>query len=199
MPEVTSIIFDNCLNSQNQDYFPSRIVLQKEIIDEMIVRLFESSSENLIGLVPVGQQVPNDIITPTKSRTNLSTFLRNADLEQPIAHSLCFYQADQSLQVSEFTSKTIVAFLSSPVQEFEETFTNLYTIAARGINVKIICFGDSIDFANFIMNELKFENFQCLVVGPEEDFNSVVGNFLANSYSIEDPELEEAIRRSLQY
>ena len=189
MPEITTVIFDNALNSQNQDYFPSRIVLQKEVIEEMITRLLEANIENLIGLIPLGQKVPNDILTPTKSRPHISTFLHKTDLANILSHSLCFYQADQSLQV---------AFLSSPVEHFDEAFANLYNIVSKGVNVRIICFGDAIEFGYFLENELRFENFKCLIVESEQNFNEVVGNFLTSSYEIDDPELEEAIRRSLQ-
>lgn len=198
MPEITTVVFDNALNSQNQDYFPSRFVLQKEIIDGMITQILENNIENLIGLIPLSQDVKNNILTPTKTRSLLSTFLHETDLVSVPDHVSSLFQADQSLNVGEYSSKTLICFLSSPVERFDETFVSIYGMVAKSISVRVVCFGDAVEFGNFIKKELNYDNFECLVIDKDQDFSETVGNFLLNSYEIDDPELKEAIKRSLQ-
>jgi 26S proteasome regulatory subunit N10 len=198
MPEITTIIFDNALNSQNQDYLPSRIILQKEVIDSVITRVLESDPESLVGLIPLCQIENNDILTPTKSRPHLSTFLHEKDLHHNIQHVLSLYHADQSLYVSDLSNKTLILFLCTPVKEFEEVFSDIYNIASKGVVVKVVCFGDAMDMGVFMKDQIDIANFTCCVVDTSEDFVTKVQGFLgADLYNV-DPELEEAIRRSMR-
>lgn len=198
MPEITVIMFDNALSSQNQDYLPSRIVLQKEIIDSIITRSLEADAESLVGLIPFAQKSNNNILTPTKTRPYLTTFLHKIDLHPKINYYSSLYQADLSLHVTELSSKNLVIFFSSPLQNEEEILSNLYTIASKGIIIKVVCFGDAIDLGNMLKKEIDFENFGCLCLDTDDNFNENVLSFLGGSMNVSDPELEEAIRRSLQ-
>lgn len=198
MPGVTVVFFDNALNSQNQDYLPSRIILQKEIIDTVITRILESDIESLIGLIPLGQRMSNDILTPTKTRPYLSTFLHQTSLCPPTSRFTCLFQADQSLHVSDLSTKGLIAFFCSPIDDVEELLSGLYTIASKGITIKAVCFGDAIDLGGMLQKEIDLPNFECLILDSDADFNDKVLNFLGGSMPENDPELEEAIIRSLQ-
>lgn len=199
MPEVATIIFDNSLASQNQDYLPSRYVLQKEVIDSLITRILENDSQSLIGLIPLSQKDRNDLITPTNSRKHLTTFLLQRDLFHGTNRKLSLFQADHSLRLSEYSEKTLYFFMSTEIENSDQFLIDLYEMAARGIIIKLVCFGETIDFGKVIIDQnAGFENLSVLVIGPEEDFNSRVNNFLiSGNQKYIDPDLEEAIRRSL--
>lgn len=199
MPEVVVVLFDNALSSQNQDYLPGRFILQKEIIDTVITNSFETDRESLVGLVPIAQKHKNDILTPTKHRPYLTKFLYKAELCGTSNYFLDLFQADQSLHVSELSTKKLFAFFSSPVQSVEELLSSLYMIASKGIIIKVICFGECVALGEMLAKEIDLENFECLILRDDNDFNNRVLQFFeARASSGHDPELEEAIRRSLQ-
>lgn len=199
MPEVVTIIFDNSLASQNQDYLPSRYVLQKEVIDSLITRIFENDSQSLIGLIPLSQKDRNDIITPTNSRKHLTTFLLQRDLFHGTNRRLCLFQADHSLKLSEFSEKTLYFFMGTEIENSDQFLIDLYEMAARGSIIKLICFGETKDFGKLIADQnAGFENLSVLIVNPDDDFNFKVNSFLiSGNQKYIDPDIEEAIRRSL--
>lgn len=198
MPEVAAVIFDNALNSQNQDYLPNRYILQKEVIDKLITKILESDEESLIGLIPIAQRENNDILTPSRVRQHLTTFIHQQDLCGRPNHLLALFQADHSLYISELSDKSLFVFLSSPIERSDELFANLLSVASKGVIIKAVCFADAIEFGNCLRGESSFDNLKVLIVGPEEDLNSKAFDFFSGgSAKYADPDLEEAIRRSL--
>lgn len=199
MPHVATVIFDNALNSQNQDYLPSRYVLQKEVIDVLITNTLESDAQSLIGLIPIAQMDNNDILTPTLVRPHLSTFLHQRDLYHTSNHNLALYQAEQSLEGSEFSEKIIFILLGSPIPDSDQFMVNIYSLATKRLTVRVVCFADSCEFGAYLSQGSSFDNLEVLIVHPEEDFNSKVLNFFAGAtgYQFVDQDLEEAIKRSM--
>lgn len=199
MPSISVLIFDNGLSSQNQDYIPSRYVLQKEVIDKLITDTLESDIQSLIGLIPIAQKDNNDILTPTSVRPHLSTFLHQRDLYHTSCHNLALYQAEKSVENSEFSEKNIFIFLGSPIIDSDEFMVNIYALAVKRMNIRVICFGDAYEFGTYLAEGSGFENLKILQLQPNDDFNSMaVGFFLgASSSHVVDPDLEEAIRRSM--
>lgn len=199
MARISTIIFDNGLNSQNQDYLPNRFILQKEIIEQLVTNLLEADTESLVGLIPLAQKSPNDILTPTRVRQSLSSFAYQQDLHIGVDHILALFQSDRSLHMSHYTDKTLYIFMSTPIKDSDDFFINLLSMATKGIKIKAICFGDAIEFGECLKKETAFDEYlQTLIVAPEEDFNNKVNEFLTNgSTELMDPDIEEAIRRSM--
>lgn len=199
MPHIVSVVFDNALSSQNQDYLPSRYVLQKEVIDSIITNTLESDPQSLVGLIPIAQKDNNDVLTPTLTRPYLSTFLHQRDLYGVPNHNLALYQAKQSLNVKDFTEKMVFMILGSPIPDSEQFLVNIYELAGERLKVRVVCFGDAYEFGTYLAAGSSFENLQVLQIGPEDDFNSKVGAFFAGAYDNQyvDQDLEEAIRRSM--
>lgn len=198
MPEVAVVFLDNALNSQNQDYLPSRFILQKEIIDTIITAILERDPESLIGLIPLAQNGQNDILTPTKNRPYLSTYLHKSDLQDSLNHTLSLYLAKQSFSTTELSTKTLVIFLCTPVENVEELMAELFDFANKDITIKLVCFGDCVELGYLLQQEIDTSNFSCLVLDSDNMFNDKVLSFLGSAEIEQDPELEEAIRRSLQ-
>lgn len=191
-------MLDNAFNSQNQDYLPSRFMLQKEISDVVITRTLEADAESLIGLIPFAQDSGCNILTPTKTRPFLSTFLHKSDLAANVNYYSALYKADLSLHVTDLSTKNLVIFFSSPVSNEDEILSSLYTIASKGIIVKVVCFGDALGLGSVLKKAIEFNNFSCLSLSSDVNFNDNVLSFLGTSMNIYDPDLEEAIKRSLQ-
>jgi 26S proteasome regulatory subunit N10 len=199
MPHTSVVIYDNALSSQNQDYFPSRYVLQKEVIERLITHTLEGNAQSLIGLIPIAQKDNNDILTPTLVRPHLSTFLHRKDLYSECKHNLALYQAEMSLETSEFTEKNILMILGSPISESDQFMMNIYALAAKNINIRVVCFGDACEFGEYLAQGSNFDNLKVLNVYPEDDFNHKVFEMFSNVSGSQyvDKDLEEAIRRSM--
>lgn len=199
MPQTVSVVFDNCMSSQNQDYLPSRYVLQKEVIDVLITNTLENDPQSVLGLIPIAQKDNNDILTPTQTRPYLSTFLHKRDLYTRGNHKLALYQARQSLRAKEGGERVLFIILASPIPDSEEFLVNIYDLAGEGYKIRVVCFGDAYEFGEYLKMGSDFSNLSVLQVTPEEDFNVKVGDFFGNAYENQyvDQDLEEAIRRSM--
>lgn len=197
MPCVSVFVLDNGLSSQNQDYLPNRFVAQKEAVREMVSKILGNDPESLVGIIPLSRKEKNYILTPTKSRKYLNNYLHSIVLLKDQDYYPSFFQAERSLSISQFSTLNLYVFLSSPVECVEEVLGSLYSIAAKGINIRVICFGDCIEIADILEKGILFTNFKCRVIRPEEDFNSASVSFFNSDNSAEDAYMEECLRRSL--
>jgi len=198
MAEIYSIIFDNGFSAQNQDYMPGRIILQLEIMDVLITKILENDPMSQVGLIPLAQKEKNYILTPTNSRPRLSSFLHGIDLCKKLDHTLAILHGTQSVQSSELSSKTLAMMFCSPIENFDDIFTRIYTLAGTGINIRAVCFGDAVEMGNFLQSEIQLDNFKCIVLENDQDFDENVLGFLDDGMGTTDPALAEAIKRSLE-
>lgn len=200
MPSISTVIFDNSLSSQNQDYLPSRYILQKEVIDKLITQTLENDPESLIGLIPIAQQSKNDILTPTRVKPHLTTFLYKRDLFYEPSIDLALFQAEKSLHICEFSEKVVYMFLSTKIEGgIDASLEIIYNLASRGVKLYIVLFADGLEFARYLSNEVDFPNINVLLVDTDEGFNEKVESFFANAGSngYTDFELEMALKRSM--
>jgi 26S proteasome regulatory subunit N10 len=201
MPDVTIALFDNSLYAQNQDYLPSRFILQKETVETIISRKLEENRENLVGIIPLAQPKLNEILTPTKQRTHLNNFLNNLELSSRTDLIKSLVQAAHSFNQREIPDKILLVFLGSKLEDAlrSEFFAKVYELLTYGITVKIVFFGESSYSCDLFRQQIEFTNFGCIRVGPNEDFCSLALSLLNGEEGIEnDPELAEAIRLSLE-
>ncbi|KAI5150239.1 26S proteasome regulatory subunit N10 [Enteropsectra breve] len=198
MGDISVIVYDNALSSQNQDYFPSRYLIQHEVIDVLITNILESNLENKIGLIPLAQSEQNEILTPTKTRAHLSSFLLSGDMHAETNHKIALFQAEQSLHVDSNPNKQLTVFFSSKMENMDEVMAQLYSISCRVNSIKVVCFGDAYEFGCALQEQLDNPCLQCISIAKDVDFNAKALEFLGSSFGDADPELEEAIRRSLQ-
>lgn len=199
MPEITVIIYDNGLASQNQDYLPSRSLLQKEFIQSLISRKFENDSENLIGIIPLNQPQYNNIITPTKQKDYLYTFLNSITLGEEVDYIKSLNQALHSFKQRDITTKHLILFLGSEIDEGseDELFAKVFEILTSGISLTLVFFGENMKYYEIFVNEIECPNFKCIKVNPNDDVNDIYSQINGDFYEEEDPQLAEAIRQSL--
>ena len=197
MPEIIGIVLDNGLQSQNQDYLPSRLTIQREVILNIIQKVFDEQNGNLLGIFPTCQEIKNRIITPTTDKQFLMDFTFEVDLNKNLDYSLALFQAEQALQLSELSSKKLLVFMSSPVTEFGKVLEELGNIAVKGITVKLVFMGDALEFGLLATSELDFPNVSTLVLQPGSFVEDQLSEFLADGEEIEDFELQEALQKSM--
>lgn len=198
MPSLSVILIDNSPAAQGQDHLPGRLLLQKEAIDGIITQAFETDREALVGIIPIAQQRRNDIITPTKHRAHLSRFLDQCDVQATPNFLQAAFQAGQALSAKQIESRTLFVFLCAPFEAPDEVIASLYEIAGRGASVRVVCFGDAVELGNILSRQINFGNFSCCVIGGKDNFASRVPRFLGSSLEAYDPELQEALRLSMQ-
>ncbi|KAG5860205.1 hypothetical protein KMI_02g02960 [Encephalitozoon hellem] len=201
MPETIVVLFDNGMASQNQDYLPSRFMVQKETVESLISRKFEDNQENTVGIIPLVQAQSNDIVTPTKQRSYIKTFLNEIKLERNGDIMRCLSQSLYIFNQKDSPGCMLVIFLGSEPQETEkdELFARIYQLLTFGIMIKMVFFGEAMEMAE-AYKKIDFTNFSCIVVSPNEEFIDRVLPFVTGGELLEedDPELAEAIRLSLE-
>ncbi|KAF9764819.1 26S proteasome non-ATPase regulatory subunit 4 [Nosema granulosis] len=199
MPEITVVIYDNGLASQNQDYLPSRSLLQKEFIQSLISRKFEADSENLLGIIPLNQPQFNNIITPTKQKDYLYTFLNSITLGEDVDYIKSLNQALHSFKQREISTKHLILFLGSEIDEKSEDdlFAKVFEVLTCGISLTLVFFGENMKYYETFINEIEYPNFKCIKVDPNDDVNEIYSLINGEFFEEEDPELAEAIRQSL--
>lgn len=201
MPSISTVIFDNSLSAQNQDYLPNRFVLQKEIIDNLITQTLENDSESLIGLIPLAQKSQNDMLTPTRVKPHLMTFLYRRDLFYEPNCFFALFQAEKSLQICELSEKIVYMFLSIHIEDFDELLTTIYNLASEGVRFYIVCFADALSFGYHLaeQTEAGFPNVSVLSIDNDEGFNRKVERFFANARNNNymDFDMEMAMKRSM--
>ncbi|WUR04189.1 proteasome subunit RPN10 (RPN10) [Vairimorpha necatrix] len=198
MPSITIVIYDNGLSSQNQDYLPSRSILQKEFIQSLINKKFDLDSESMVGIIPVCQEQYNDLITPTKQRDYLYTFLnkcglyKNPDYVRPLSQSI------NAFKQREINNKNLIFFIGTKIEQSKEDqmYGKIFELLTCGINVTVVCFGEGLCYFESMSNEIDCFNFKVVRVSPQDDYNNIYGLINENEEE-EDPELAEAIRQSL--
>ena len=168
------------------------------MIDALIIRILENDSQSQVGLIPLAQKNKNDLITPTNSREHLASYLMNKDMHFAVNTELCMFQADLSLQNTELSERTIYLLLGSPLKNSDQLLADIYGLAARGIVIKLVCFAETIEFGKLVKEGDVFENIHVLIIGIDDDFNEEAKNFFVSGNSnYLDPDIEEAIKRSL--
>lgn len=201
MPETIVVLFDNGMSSQNQDYLPSRFMVQREAVESLMARKFEDNQENTLGIVPLVQIRSNDIITPTKERSYIKTFLNGIRLSRDADVMRCLSQSLHIFNQRDSPGCMLAAFFGSEIPESEkdELFARIYELLTFGITIKMVFFGEAIDMTE-TFRKIDFTNFSCIEVGPREEFADKVLSFINGGDALEeeDPELAEAIRLSLE-
>ncbi|KAI4290901.1 26S proteasome regulatory subunit N10 [Pancytospora philotis] len=198
MASVTVMMLDNTFCSQNQDYLPSRFALQTEAARLVVLRVMEADHENLLGIIPLAQGASKALLTPTKTKAFVREFIDKLDLEPTVMCGTALRQIDLALQHPNLTTRNLIIFLSSPDVSGEELLSNLFMMASKGVGIKVVCFGDALEMGAILKKEIDLSDFSCLCLDNDDNFIDRVMEFLGASMDINDPELEEAIRRSLQ-
>ncbi|EQB60210.1 26s proteasome regulatory subunit s5a [Vairimorpha apis BRL 01] len=196
MPEITIVIYENSLSAQNQDYLPSRSILQKEFIQHLINKSFEEDPEALVGIIPSSQEQYNDILTPTKHKDYLYTFLNKCNLDNNLNYITSLNQTISSFKQRDITNKKLIFFLGNEFTD-DNLYAKLFELLTFGVVVTIVCFGEGLVHYDHFVKHIDYPNFTVLKVLPGDD-SEEIGNMIFENHDEDDPELAEAIRQSIE-
>ncbi|ORD97155.1 hypothetical protein HERIO_972 [Hepatospora eriocheir] len=196
---VALVLVDNGIESQNQDYGASRIILQKGIVSDMINLLIAEELDNQLGIIPLYQEVKNDIVTPLAyDKMDLLNFINKLDLSENNTFELSFYQSRQTLQTSNLSDKKVFIFLSSTIEYPSKVIYDIATLIDTGSAVYVACFGSAVDFGSILKSEFNDGDCQILIITPEEDFDLSIEKFYLTQFDDnEDENYKLALQQSL--
>ena len=205
MPQTLMILLDNTLFMQNQDYLPSRFVLEKEAVSSIVGKVLQSS-ESSIGIAPLAQLEHNYMLTPTSTKAHLDTFISRLKLSDNIQLDKVFQRSKIALASRNESEKKMILFFGADVEgmEFDRTLLdltrNIRDMLSAGIRVSVVLFGEKAELLReLISGELEGESFEVVSVGAEDVFfDSVMGVIGIDPSGLEDdPELAMALSLSL--
>lgn len=199
MTESTIFIVDNSLYSQNQDYLPTRYMVQLNTINYL---LSTSSESHEFGVIPIAQPTPNFILTPTKCRLNSRKFLNDLRLAKSCKISDNIFIAERSFQFIDSVQKRLILFLGSSLDdtELENTLLKLRDCSSSGIAVFVFLFGNALNEAIFFEHELKTDGIIVMTLDNNMDFKNTICDVL-NGASFDDnsdPNLALALKLSAE-
>lgn len=206
MPQTLMILLDNTVSMQNQDYLPSRFILQKEAIMSVIGTLLQNS-ENSVGVAPLAQPEYNYILTPTCNKPHLDAFVSRVRLDENLMLSCVFQRSRIALMNRQESDKKMLVFFGADLgpQESDsvlcEIVQSVQKVACLPIRVAVVLFGEHAEsLRKAISREVgRPDACETVVVGPNDDFFSSVTKILGMDLSEleNDPELALALSMSL--
>ncbi|KAM0674061.1 26S proteasome non-ATPase regulatory subunit 4 [Gurleya vavrai] len=202
MPEATMIILDNFYNQQNQDYLPNRYLIQKDSIKSIIIEKLQESPENEIGIVPLCQST-YDILTPTKDRHALETYLSQKNLHQKTFPSRVVEWCSKALNFRTHSSKSILFFLGSEIEncdEMEKIILLINEMLEDGILIRMVFYAEAIMYSELFEERIVGDNFTYVIVSTDDDFYKTVMMLMGKTGDLmeDDPDLALAIELSRQ-
>ena len=141
------ILFDNTLFMQNQDYLPSRFVLQKEATVSILNSVLQQS-ENCVGIAPLAQPEHNYILTPTANKPHLDTFISKLRLDSNLQLSSVFLRSKIALLNRKESDKKVLVFFGADIEgvEFDlvlmDLVRNIKSVLDSFIKVSLVLFGE---------------------------------------------------------
>ncbi len=179
MAELMVISIDNSLQAQNQDYFPSRLIIQKDISSAILTKLTSGNNVNKVGVIPLYQEVTNYIVTPTSNTAKLLNFVNSCDLSPCNAERVAMFQMGEIFSHSEIQSKRGLIFLSTMVQDQAEFICEISRHVDSGVALLVVCFADALSFSSMLEDSIDSPNFNVLAITPDSDVEKVLRAYLS--------------------
>lgn len=205
MPQTVMVLFDNTLFMQNQDYLPSRFILQKEVTMSIINSLLQNN-ENSVGVAPLAQLEQNYMLTPTSNKPYLDMFISKLRLHNNLEISKVFLRSKIALLNRSESNKKMLVFFGADIEglEFDRALLSLIRgvkgAVASFIKVSLILFGEKAEILKELIS-IEMEPGSCdieVVDRCESFFNCSMRVFGMESAEIEnDPDLAMALKLSL--
>ncbi|KAL0265566.1 UNVERIFIED_CONTAM: hypothetical protein PYX00_011278 [Menopon gallinae] len=193
-------------DAHNQDYLPSRFILQKEAVTSIIGSMLQNS-ENSVGVAPLAQPEHNYILTPTCNKSHLDTFISKVRLDENLMLESVFQRSRIALMSRQESDKRMLVFFGTDMglQDSDGVLRELVhclrKAASSPIRVSAVLFGEHAALVkDAISREVGGpETCEAVAVGPDDDFFSSVTKVLGMGLSEleDDPELALALSMSL--
>ncbi|OAG30010.1 26S proteasome regulatory subunit N1 [Nematocida displodere] len=196
------VIVDNSMYSINRDCPGERLACQIDAIKSVCEpRLSERSESSSIGVMTLGRTATTKIVSPTSDKNTIYTYLHSIKRDTLIEGGSTISIARMALKYRTNQNQMILLFLGSPLDD-----NNLMMIVDSvgealntNIAVSVILFGEAAEYYPLFKNSIEESSeFRCIGIGANESFSEAVSVALGESIEDIDPELEMAIKQSLQ-
>ncbi|KAI5180071.1 26S proteasome regulatory subunit N10 [Nematocida sp. AWRm80] len=195
------IIVDNSLYSINKDYHKERLECQIEAIESIARQKLESSPESTVGVMALGRSTTIRIVSPTNDLNSICIYLRNIKRDPEIECGNVINIAQMALKYRTNPDQRILLFLGGPIDD--TALMNVVEAISDALNnnigVGVVLFGEAIEYHTTLCSLIEeCIDFTCIKILPNESFMDGVSNALKETVQEIDPEIELAIKRSLQ-
>lgn len=200
------ILLDNTVSMQNQDYLPSRFILQKEAVTSVISTMLQNS-ENSVGVAPLAQPEHNYILTPTCSKPHLDSFVSRVRLDDNLMLGSVFQRSRIALMNRQESDKRMLVFFGADLGPHEldsvlcELVECINKVVCLPIRLALVLFGEHAELVRNVISSKteKLDACNTVVVGLNDDFFSSVTRILGMDLNEleNDPELALALSMSL--
>lgn len=205
MPQTWMILFDNTLYMQNQDYLPSRFILEKEATMSIVNSLL-TQNENSVGIAPLAQPDHNYILTPTSNKPNVDTFISKIRLDGNLQLNKAFLRSKIALMNASESDKRMLLFFGADIEGIDfdrmlvDLVRNIKMIVEALVKIAIVLFGEKAEMLrDLLSSEMDSNVCEVITIGKDDNFfagaMSVFGMNISEAE--DDPELAMALRLSL--
>ncbi|KAI5162244.1 26S proteasome regulatory subunit N10 [Nematocida ausubeli] len=195
------VIVDNSMYSINKDYTVERLQMQIDAIKTITEQRLNESSESTVGVMTLGRSATIKIVSPTTNKNAIYSYLHSIDRDEDIHGGNAILISRMALKYRTNTRQSVLLFMGSPldddnlmltIESIEETLNN-------NVSVGVVLFGEALDHYAVLKGTIEeSSDFACIPVEPSQSFMEGVSAALRETIEEIDPELELAIRRSLE-
>ncbi|KAI5192706.1 26S proteasome regulatory subunit N10 [Nematocida minor] len=195
------VIVDNSMYSINKDYSKERLQCQLDAIKSITEKRLNEATESTIGVMTLGRSATIKIVSPTSNKNTIYSYLHSIERDENIHGGNAMLISRMALKYRTSPMQSVLLFLGSPLDDenlmltidsVEETLNN-------GIFVGLILFGEALEYYSTFKNSIEeSSDFVCIPIEKNDSFMEGVSAGLRESIEETDPDLELAIRRSLE-
>lgn len=195
------VILDNSMYSINRDYNKERLECQVEAVKDLSEKRLGASNDSTVGAMSIGRTSSTKIVSPTSDRNTICKYLHGIKRDTEIQCSNSIAISVMALKYRTNQDQNILLFLGSPLDDdaLTSVIDALNDALMSNITVGAVLFGEALEYYDLLRMSIDdCPEFTCVQIHPKDSF--LDGVYLALRESVEemDPELELAIKRSLQ-
>ncbi|KAH9385142.1 26S proteasome regulatory subunit N10 [Nematocida major] len=194
-------IVDNSMHSINKDYGKERLECQLEAVKHVVDLVFEQSVESTVGIMTLGRATTTKIVSPTSSKNDILSYFQTIQKDEFVHGGNSVLISSMALKYRTNPAQKIALFLSCPLEKdnLDLTVSAMEATLKKNISVCLILFGEALEYYNAFVKKLEnFSEFACITVAPNQCFKQCVMSIIKEAEEEIDPELELAIKRSLE-
>lgn len=195
------VIIDNSMYSINRDYSKERLQAQLDAVKEISENRLNQSSESTVGVMTLGRSATIKIVSPTSNKNTIYSYLHSIERDEDIHGGNSMLISRMALKYRTNTTQSILLFLGSPLEDdnLMHTIESVEETLNNRIFVGVVLFGEAVQYYSLFKSTIEdSSDFTCVVIDRNQSFMDGVATALRETIQETDPELELAIRRSLE-
>ncbi|KAI5130517.1 26S proteasome regulatory subunit N10 [Nematocida parisii] len=195
------VILDNSLYSINKDYTKERLQCQLDVVKNITEQRLNESAESTVGVMTLGRSKTIKIVSPTSNKNTIYSYLHSIQRDEDIHGGNAMLISRMALKYRTNPRQSILLFLGSPIDDdnLMLTIESIEETLSNNIFVGVVLFGEALEHYTLFKSAItESTDFSCIPIEPNQSFMEGVSTALKETVEEIDPELELAIRRSLE-